>query len=75
LAGFLGAIISTPGSHFLVCHCWDGTSVTSETMSCYSTMWLMVETPVMWILLAVMTAPLALLARRIGDQRPHRPVA
>jgi hypothetical protein len=64
VASFLGAIISVPGSHFLVCHYWDGTSVNSETMSCFGTMWLMVETPVMWILLAIMTALLALLVVR-----------
>jgi hypothetical protein len=33
-------------------------------MSCFGTMWLMVETPVMWILLAIMTALLALLVVR-----------
>lgn len=75
VASLLGAIVSMPGSHFLVCHYWDGKSVNSETMGCFGTMWLMVETPVMWILLAIMTALLALLARRIGDQRPREPVA
>jgi len=31
--------------------------------------------PFMWFLLAIMTALLALLARRIADQRPRAPVA
>jgi hypothetical protein len=35
----------------------------------------MVETPFMWFLLAIMTALLALVARRIADQRPREPVA
>jgi hypothetical protein len=66
LASLLGAIVSVPGSHFLVCHHWDGTTVNSETMSCFGTIWLMVETPVMWMLLAIVTALFALLARRIA---------
>jgi hypothetical protein len=75
VASLLGAIVSTPGSHILLCHYWDGTSVNSETMSCYGDMWLMVETPFMWFLLAIMTALLALVARRIADQRSREPVA
>jgi hypothetical protein len=65
LASLLGAIVSVPGSHFLVCHYWDGSNVNSETMSCFGTIWLMVETPVMWVLLAVVTALLVFLARRV----------
>jgi hypothetical protein len=75
LASLLGAIVSSPGSHFLLCHYWDGSTVNSETMSCYGDMWLMVETPFMWFLLAIMTALLALVARRIADQRSREPVA
>jgi hypothetical protein len=71
LASLAGAIVSTPGSHFLVCHYWRS----SSDWGCYGDIWLMVETPFMWFLLAIMSALLALVARRIADQRPRAPVA
>ena len=71
LASLAGAIVSTPGSHFLVCHYWGS----SSDWGCYGDIWLMVETPFMWFLLAIMTALLALVARRIADQRSRAPVA
>jgi hypothetical protein len=67
LASLLGAIVSVPGSHFLVCHYWGN----SSDWVCYGDIWLMVETPFMWFLLAIMTALLAVLARRIA--RPASP--
>src|SRR5262249_23095792 len=62
LASLLGASVSVPGSHFLLCHYWDS----SSDWACAGDIWLMVEAPMMWILLAIMTALLALLARRIA---------
>ena len=71
LASLLGAIVSVPGSHVLLCHYWGD----PNAWACYGDIWLMVETPFMWVLLAIMTALLALLARRIANQRPREPVA
>ena len=62
LASLAGAIVSTPGSHFLVCHYWGN----SSDWVWYGFIWLVVETPFMWFLLAIMTALLAALARRIA---------
>ena len=71
VASLLGAIVSTPGSHFLLCHYWGS----SRDWACSGDIWLMVETPFMWVLLAIMTALLAVLARRIAHRRPREPVA
>src|SRR5882672_6271413 len=67
LTSLLGAIISVPGSHFLFCHYWGNPS----DWTCAGDIWLMVEMPVMWVLLAIVTALLAFLARRIA--RPASP--
>jgi hypothetical protein len=72
LSSLVGAIISVPVSLFLGCH-YRG----SSNMGCsgFFALRLAIETPFIWILLVIMTALLALLARRTGDQRPLPPVA
>jgi hypothetical protein len=64
LASLLGAIISVAGSHFFYCHYWGPLN----SWSCSFDLWLTVELPVMWVLLAIVTALLARLARRIAGR-------
>jgi len=63
LSSLVGAIMSVPGSLFLVCYYWG-----SSNMRCsgFSALRLTFETPTIWILLAIVTTILALLARRIA---------
>jgi hypothetical protein len=62
LSSLVGAIISLAGSLFLVCYYWG-----SSSMNCtLSGIRLVAGMPVVWGLLAILTASLALSARRIA---------
>ena len=63
LSSLVGAIISVPVSLFLVCYYWG-----NSNMGCSGlfTLRLVAEMPFVWILLAIVTTILALLARRIA---------
>jgi hypothetical protein len=63
LSSLVGAIISVPVSLFLVCHYWGASNM---RCSGFSALRLNIEAPTIWFLLAIITAILALLARRIA---------
>jgi hypothetical protein len=62
LSSLVGVIIAVPVSQFLDCHFWGCSNISSDFLAFRFE----IETPFIWLLLAIMTTILALLARRIA---------